>query len=101
MSLANAYAIDESLSYTIQQQKDKTVKGKVVDSNNEPVIGASVVIQGTNYGFITDLDGNFQFSYPHNAGNTLEVTYVGMEKVTLKIGDKTDFKIRMNDSQRY
>jgi len=36
-----------------------TIKGTVNDELGEPVIGASVKVQGTNDGSITDLDGNF------------------------------------------
>lgn len=37
----------------------KTVKGKVVDKNNEPIIGATVTVNGNaKQGTVTDLDGN-------------------------------------------
>jgi len=34
--------------------------GKVVDKNQEPIIGASVVVKGTTNGTVTDMDGNFR-----------------------------------------
>ena len=37
-----------------------TIKGKVLDSNGEAIVGASVVVPGTTNGVITDLDGNFE-----------------------------------------
>ena len=44
-----------------------TGKGIVVDSNGEPVIGASVVLKGNNsIGTITDIDGNFALSVPND-----------------------------------
>lgn len=61
------------------QQK---VTGSVVDSNGQPIIGASVVIKGTSTGVITDIDGNFSFSA--EPGNTIEVTYVGYKPKTFK-----------------
>lgn len=40
-----------------------SISGKVIDKNSqEPVIGASVLIEGTSNGTITDLDGNFMLS---------------------------------------
>ena len=52
------------------------VTGKVLDEQGEGVIGAGVVIQGTNTGTITDLDGNFVL--PSVArGTTLEISCVG------------------------
>lgn len=47
------------LSLTAYAQ-ERTVTGKVYDAAGEPIIGASVVIQGTTQGTITDIDGAFQ-----------------------------------------
>ena len=57
-------------------------KGKVLDANGEPLIGASVLEQGTLNGVITDVDGNFSLSVA--AGKTLEVSFIGYETVTVK-----------------
>lgn len=43
----------------INSQTTKTVKGKIVDEKGEPLIGVNVVVDGTNSGTITDLDGIF------------------------------------------
>lgn len=40
-------------------QQTRTVKGSVVDTNGESIIGASVKVLGTSNGSVTDLDGNF------------------------------------------
>ena len=40
-----------------QQQTRITVKGKVVDSHGEPLVGVSVVVKGTTQGVLTDIDG--------------------------------------------
>ena len=42
-----------------QQNQKGTFKGTVLDSNGDPLIGATVKIKGTNDGTITDFDGNF------------------------------------------
>lgn len=52
-----------------------TVSGKIVDEAGEPLIGASVVVKGTNNGTITDLDGRYSVTVP--AGSVLEVSYIG------------------------
>ena len=54
------------------------VTGTVVDSNGEPVIGASVIIQGTSQGTVTDLDGHFSIAGVKD-GQTITVSYVGFE----------------------
>ena len=50
-------ADDVAITQAVDQQS--TVKGTVVDINGEPVIGASVKVDGGTTGTITDLDGNF------------------------------------------
>ena len=63
------------------------ISGKVVSSEDgEPVIGATVKVVGSKTaGVVTDIDGNFFISAP--AGTTLEITYIGMEKKTVKAGN--------------
>ena len=42
-----------------QVSQTATITGKVFDKNGNPVIGASVLVKGTNTGGMTDIDGNF------------------------------------------
>ncbi len=61
-----------------------TVKGQVVDSENgEPLIGASVVIEGTTQGVVTDLDGNFTLKV--NQGQTILFRFLGYKDLKKKI----------------
>ena len=56
------------------------VSGTVLDENNEPVIGASVVQQSNpKNGVATDFDGHFSLNVP--AGTKIKITYVGYEDV--------------------
>ena len=50
-------------------------RGKVLDSNGEPIVGASVVVPGTTNGVVTDVDGNFEIRVA--PGTTLEVSCIG------------------------
>lgn len=59
----------------IQQNNSYKVTGVVTDADGEPIIGASVVEQGTSNGTITDLDGKFVLEV--NAGATLNISYIG------------------------
>lgn len=63
----------------------QTYSGVVTDSNNEPVIGASVVQKGTTNGAITDYDGNFKISV--TPGATLTVSYIGYKTQDVKAKD--------------
>ena len=62
-----------------------SISGKVIDKNSqEPVIGASVLIEGTSNGTITDLDGNFMLSNVPSKGNLLVMLrklFQSMEKL--------------------
>ena len=60
------------------------VTGTVISgSDNEPLIGASVMVQGTKDGTVTDLDGNFTISAKN--GQTLEVSYLGFITQKVKV----------------
>ena len=62
----------------------QTVKGTVISgSDNEPLIGASVMVQGMKNGAVTDLDGNFTISAKN--GQTLEVSYLGFITQKVKV----------------
>ena len=83
---------------TMWAQGGITIKGTVVDSNGEALIGASVVVKGnTSQGTITDFDGNFSLSVPSES-STIVVSYVGMNTQELKVGKKREFKVTLSDN---
>jgi TonB-linked SusC/RagA family outer membrane protein len=58
--------------------QNKTISGRVFSAeDNEPVIGATVIVKGTSTGAITSIDGDFTLQVPESA-TTLLVSYVGM-----------------------
>jgi len=65
-------------------QTDRTmVKGKIVDENGEPIIGATVQEKGTKNGTVTDIDGNFMLSL-QKPGATISVNYVGYVPLSVR-----------------
>ena len=59
------------------------VSGTVTSSDDgEPVVGASILVQGTKTGTVTDVDGNFQLTAPE--GSELKVSYLGMKTKNVK-----------------
>ncbi|TRX43873.1 TonB-dependent receptor [Bacteroides sp. HF-5092] len=62
--------------FSIGMFAQQTVKGIVKDVTGEPIIGASVLVKGTNNGTITNLDGAFSLSNVEE-GVEIEITYVG------------------------
>lgn len=71
------------------------VTGKVVDTQNEPVIGASVVIKGAKTGVVTDLDGNYSIDVPN--GGILVFSYIGY-KTTEKPANKKKIDVIMEEN---
>jgi len=71
----------------------KTVTGKVLSaSDNEPLLGATVIVQDKQGGSVTDLDGNF--SIEANDGQTLVVSYIGFITQRVKVnGDNLIIKL--------
>ncbi|MBR5102940.1 MAG: TonB-dependent receptor plug domain-containing protein, partial [Muribaculaceae bacterium] len=75
----------------------RTITGVVTQaSDKEPIIGASVRVHGTNKGVATDFDGKFTLDV--NDNDVLDVTYVGMNPVSIKVGNKTVINIEMKDN---
>ncbi len=58
-----------------------TVKGYVQDAQNEPIIGATVRVVGTQTAVITDIDGNF--TVQAQQGASIQVSYIGYETATV------------------
>ena len=75
-----------------------TVRGKVTDLNNEPIIGASVLVKGTTNGTVTDLDGNFTLQAPAEAA--LIVTYVGYITQEVHIRGRKQIQITLEEDSR-
>lgn len=73
----------------------KTVTGTVTDMLGEPLIGASVLVQGTSNGVITDIDG--KYSIQATPENSLEFSYVGMVKQIIKVGNQSVIDVQLKD----
>ena len=71
------------------------IKGTVSDDAGEPIIGATVKVQGSNDGTITDFDGNFSVSAPSNA--TLIISYVGYTTQQVNVGGKNNITVTLKE----
>lgn len=74
----------DATSVEITEQSDLTIKGVIKDVNGDPIIGATVIEQGTRNGTVTDVNG--QYTLRVKRGKTIEVTYVGFQSKTFKAG---------------
>jgi TonB-linked SusC/RagA family outer membrane protein len=75
------------------QAQSLEIKGKVTDTNQEPLIGATILVQGTEQGTITDINGNFQVKTDPKA--TLIISYTGFSSKIIVIGNQTVWNIML------
>lgn len=79
-----------------KQVKSNTVKGVVVDEKGEPVIGASVMVSGTNNGTITNLDGQYVLkNVPENA--LIKFSFIGYKSSKISANDRHLAKIVLKE----
>ena len=84
-----------SLGLAMAQTK---VNGTVIaQEDNSPVIGASVLVVGTNIGTVTDADGHFSLTVPAGK-STLRITYVGMEPI--EVSARANMRIILTNDQK-
>ncbi len=83
------------LSFPALAQKI-TVSGTVVDPTGEPLIGASVLAQGTSAGVATDLDGNYRLEV--DPDGTIVVSYVGYDTQTIAVGGRTEINVTLKEN---
>ena len=65
--------------------QNRTVTGVVTDEGGEPIVGATVLVEGTKLGTQTDIDGRFRIANVPQSAQNLRVSYVGMTSQTVKI----------------
>lgn len=79
----------------LETDSQTTVSGRVVDAEtNEPLIGVTVFVEGTQTGTTTDMDGRFTLNIPDD-GEVLAFSYVGYIRQEISIGDNTEFDVRL------
>lgn len=66
------------------EKRDNRIHGTVIDSNKEPIPGASVIVKGTRTGTSTNIEGEFTLDVKSDKV-TLEVSFIGMKKQTLQV----------------
>lgn len=99
MFQAEASLVPANLSPVIEvsdeKQADVVVKGTVKDSNDLPLPGATVTIQGTTKGTVTDVDGNYSIEAPEGA--TLVFSYLGFEPQSIVVGTRTIIDVTLSE----
>ncbi|WP_420460748.1 SusC/RagA family TonB-linked outer membrane protein [Neolewinella sp.] len=75
----------------------QAITGKIIDDDGTPLIGASVLVEGTTTGTVTDIDGVFTLTVPEG-GDRLIISYTGFETQTVELTDPDDdYEITLSD----
>ena len=92
------YASEQQmLKQTIEIPADKTtVRGRVVDTKGEPLIGATVREKGGVNGTVTNIYGNFFLSVPDSA--VLQISFIGYETTEVKVSGRSMLEIFLRES---
>lgn len=75
------------------------VTGRILDSQQNPLPGAGVVIYGTNSGTTADLDGNYKINVPADA--VLEFSYLGYESQTVKVNSRAIINVVLEEEANF
>lgn len=87
-----------SVNETNVVQQAKTVKGKVLDAKGEPIIGATVRVEGTQNATVTDLDGNYTLN--NVSGGNLSVSYIGYSTQRIAVNGRTAINVTMKEDDK-
>lgn len=85
----------KELSILERLQNRTSIPGTVVDEKGDPVIGASIVEEGTTNGTISDIDGRFSLDVPENA--SVQISYIGYLTQTIRITNQTTLHIVLKE----
>ena len=77
-----------------EESKLLNVTGRIVDEKGNTLPGATVIIQGTTQGVVTDADGNYTINVRPN--DVLRVSYIGYKTEVVEVKGKTKLNIRLN-----
>ena len=77
-------------------QTSRTVRGAVYDSQNDALIGVSVLLKNTTNGTMTDINGEFSLDIPAGA-QTLVFTYLGMKTQEIPVTNQTSLSVVMQE----
>ena len=82
-----------SLTIAMESFAQTAIVGRVVDTSDNPLIGVTVIIKGTNKGTSTDLDGNYSITVGKE--QTLTFSYLGYTSVEELVGSRTVINVKM------
>lgn len=99
-ALKESYVLITKAKTDKERKPKKRIKGMVMDDKGEPLIGATVYIEGegTTSGVITDFNGRYELDA--SPDDLLVFSYVGMTKQAIAIGKNTEITVTMHENSQ-
>ncbi|CAH8285379.1 TonB-linked SusC/RagA family outer membrane protein [Mariniflexile fucanivorans] len=80
-----------ALSIQLSYAQDKKITGKITDADGIPLSSATVIVEGTNRGVVSDFDGNYSITAAENS--VLKISFIGMKTQLVPVGSKTTVNV--------
>ena len=77
--------------------QERTISGTVTGINNEPMIGVTVIVKGTNVGTLTNIEGKYSLPIPATA-KILLFSFVGMDPKEMTIDSRNVYDVILSES---
>lgn len=90
------HQVMESANHQAQQQS-QTVRGTVKDSKGNVLPGVTIIIQGTQSGWVSDVDGKFSFTVPRVENLVLQFSFVGMQPADIRVTNDKPLVVVMKE----
>ena len=82
-------------NYKPNSSYNNSINGYVTDSDGEPIPGASIILEGTNHGTITNIDGYYQLNVPSGTP-LIKIAFIGYEPQEIRVGINNHSQIYLN-----
>ncbi|MFA7043493.1 MAG: TonB-dependent receptor [Bacteroidales bacterium] len=94
----NSIIVTKAVAKADSNSKSEKISGTVIDEDGESIIGASVFLDGTSKGTVTDINGNFNIEAPVNG--SLKITFIGYSPQTVPIEGNSFIKVTLQENVR-
>lgn len=97
MGLTIILLLSGSVQLFASSDQQRTVSGRVTDSNNQPITGANILEKGTTNGVISDVDGRYTINIS-SANAVLVVSFIGYTSQDVTVGSQNSINITLAES---
>ncbi len=95
---AQAFGASEGTVNTVLNLQDqgKTITGRITDSSGDPLVGVTILVEGTSQGVITDIDGNYSIEVPSEDA-VLVISFIGFLTEKVPVAGKTTISLQLTE----